>query len=138
MNTFATYVYLHYGVVSLLASSNRLVGRIPLTNNSHDNTDQPKATGPLPVIPSPIPPTPMESVNNVQQHPFPSAAYSHQTNANSSSGLTTDYAKSGSSYSQRNPKMLPNDTGGPSLAEEILSSLRSNNKRPDGLPATML
>lgn len=131
------HVYLHF--CFSLAFSNRFPGRIPLAN-SHDNTDQPKPTGPIPIIPSPIPPTPMESQNNVQQHPFPSAAYSHQANANvnSSSSLTTDYAKTGSSYSQRNPKVLPNDTGGPSLAEEILSSLRSNNKRPDGLPATML
>lgn len=117
------------------------MGRVSLAN-SHDNTDQLKSVGPgpVPIIPSPIPPTPVEPpLNSAQQHPFPSAAYSHMSNTNSSSGLTTDYSSSGSAYGQRNPKGLPNSTEGPSLAEEILSNLRSKpNKRPDGLPATML
>lgn len=127
---------MYYYNAVLLGASNRLPGRVPLTN-SHDNTDQARPTGPVPVIPSPIPPTPMETPNNAQ-HPFPSAAYHHQTNTNSTSGLTTDYSNSSLYYGQRNPKVLPNSTEGPSLAEEILSNLRSTNKRSDGLPATML
>ena len=127
-----------YFVFLLLGSSNRFAGRVTLAN-SHDNTDQLKSVGPgpVPIIPSPIPPTPVDTPQSNAQHPFPSAAYSHLSNTNSASGITTDYSSSSSAYSQRNPKGPSNNTEAPSLAQEILSNLRSN-KRSDGLPATML
>jgi len=128
-----------------LASSGRIPGRpsqLSSQLSSHDGTDQPKPPGPVPIIPSPIPPTPMENQNNASL-PFPSAAYtsSHQSNANFSSGLM-DFTNGASPYNPRKPKVLPNSTEGPSLAEEILSNLRSTSsttiRKSDGLPSTML
>lgn len=124
------------------------------------NEEQPKLSGPIPIIPSPIPPTPMETPSGSttqnppvfpQQYNAPTSSY--QANATNNSSGYVDYTSDSSPYNQRK---IPNssgpsipssggsaafNSGGPSLAEEILSSLRSSTtttRNADGLPSTML
>jgi len=119
------------------------------------NEEQPN---PIPVIPSPIPPTPIQTPSGSttqnppvfpQQYTAPTSSYQA---TNNSSGYV-DYTSDSSPYNQRR---IPNssgpsipksggsaafNSGGPSLAEEILSSLRSSTnttRNADGLPSTML
>ena len=124
------------------------------------NEEQPKFPGPIPILPSPIPPTPIETPGGSQtQNPpvFPqqykAPTSSYQANATSNSSSYMDYTSDSSPYNQRkvpnsSGPSIPNsggasafNSGAPSLAEEILSSLRSTattTRNADGLPSTML